>query len=317
MAKTIKFNLICDNKPVRTIEDLQNNFSVEDIWEYYENGLLKKWLSVRGYAEEVEKIEKIVSVEPSQIIVSLIQIFGIESDEKKIKEDIYFLSYQKRRNEQIAAYVEKGKKAYEIINSDIEEFNTLIEQLVNYKGAAQIKACIKKLVINYEWLLRMNSRKLFFLLKEKDNWLAIMNLLMNEKTREYYIPSEEDECGEPILWGLHSFYKAMDITSDQENKDIKDMYNLICYEIKNLSFMEKLGESLKKFSGRTDEYWKDLEPKGKKYMILRMEGGNFVRSAGKIGEDLGVSNINNKFLILDGIDYKSNNAAQTLYYMEV
>ena len=25
MAKTIKFNLICDGNPVRTIEDLQNN----------------------------------------------------------------------------------------------------------------------------------------------------------------------------------------------------------------------------------------------------------------------------------------------------
>ena len=31
MAKTIKFNLICDGKPVRTIEDLQENFSIEDV----------------------------------------------------------------------------------------------------------------------------------------------------------------------------------------------------------------------------------------------------------------------------------------------
>ena len=35
MAKTIKFNLICDNTPVRTIEDLQNNFSIEDVLNYY------------------------------------------------------------------------------------------------------------------------------------------------------------------------------------------------------------------------------------------------------------------------------------------
>lgn len=40
MAKTIKFNLICDNTPVRTIEDLQNNFSIEDVLNYYRNGLL-------------------------------------------------------------------------------------------------------------------------------------------------------------------------------------------------------------------------------------------------------------------------------------
>lgn len=37
MAKTIKFNLICDNTPVRTIEDLQNNFSIEDVLDYYRN----------------------------------------------------------------------------------------------------------------------------------------------------------------------------------------------------------------------------------------------------------------------------------------
>lgn len=54
MAKTIKFNLICDNTPVRTIEDLQNNFSIEDVLDYYRNGLLCRWLKVRGYDEEVD-----------------------------------------------------------------------------------------------------------------------------------------------------------------------------------------------------------------------------------------------------------------------
>ena len=48
MAKTIKFNLICDNTPVRTIEDLQNNFSIEDVLNYYYNGLLCRWLRRRA-----------------------------------------------------------------------------------------------------------------------------------------------------------------------------------------------------------------------------------------------------------------------------
>ena len=52
MAKTIKFNLICDGKPVRSIEDLQNNFSIEDILDYYNNKLLHRWLEVRGYEKE-------------------------------------------------------------------------------------------------------------------------------------------------------------------------------------------------------------------------------------------------------------------------
>ena len=52
MAKTIKFNLICDGNPVRTIEDLQNNFSIEDVLAYYNNKLLHRWLKVRGYEGE-------------------------------------------------------------------------------------------------------------------------------------------------------------------------------------------------------------------------------------------------------------------------
>lgn len=44
MAKTIKFNLICDGYPARTIENLQDHFSVEDLLDYYEKGLLAKRL---------------------------------------------------------------------------------------------------------------------------------------------------------------------------------------------------------------------------------------------------------------------------------
>lgn len=61
MAKTIKFNLICDNKPIRTIEDLRENFSIEDVLEYYNNGLLQRWLLVRGYDEYLREVKNINS----------------------------------------------------------------------------------------------------------------------------------------------------------------------------------------------------------------------------------------------------------------
>lgn len=49
MSKTIKFNLICDGNPVRNIEDLRDNFSIEDVLKVFHNGLLVRWLGVRGY----------------------------------------------------------------------------------------------------------------------------------------------------------------------------------------------------------------------------------------------------------------------------
>lgn len=88
MAKTIKFNLICDGYPARTIEDLQNHFSVEDMLDYYENGLLTKWLEVRGFSRELEYVRMIRDRDPLRIVEELIQAFNIEEDEAKIKETI-------------------------------------------------------------------------------------------------------------------------------------------------------------------------------------------------------------------------------------
>ena len=81
--------------------------------------------------------------------------------------------------------------------------------------------------------------------------------------------------------------------------------------------ISKLGSEVHSFSGETDGYWKDLETKDKKYMILKMEIGDYVRSAGLQNGDLDSIAINNKFVILNGIDYKCNNACHQLLYMEV
>lgn len=56
MAKTIKFNLILDNYPVRNIEGLQEHFSMEDMLKYFENGLLLRWLDVRGYENSMKRL---------------------------------------------------------------------------------------------------------------------------------------------------------------------------------------------------------------------------------------------------------------------
>jgi hypothetical protein len=74
---------------------------------------------------------------------------------------------------------------------------------------------------------------------------------------------------------------------------------------------------LQSYAGHTDGYWKDLQPKGKKCLILSMEEGNFIRNIGKNGEELNADTINKEFLILDGIDYKSNNADHALIYMVI
>ena len=340
MAKTIKFNLICDDKPVRTIEDLQDNFSIEDVLKYYQNGLLLRWLEVRGYEEEYKKVSEISVTEPLEIVKELIKIVGIEADKKKVEEGVYMLQFLDERKELCELYRQDSFKVQKIIDDYQTGFEQLIKGIIeNPRDVARIKANIAELMSGYKWAMDLNHRQLFWELKNLSP-LAIMCLLMNDEARKYYLPipisnsdtsdisdaSEEGENGVnladlgaiKILKGAHEQTVVSTVSYDIDNNaDKRNMYNSICSMIKSNDFVSKLGNNMHIFSGVTDGYWKDLETKEKKYMIISMGSGDYVRSAGLQGGDLASTDIENKFVIVDGIDYKSNSSSRQLLYMEV
>lgn len=292
MAKTIKFNLICDEKPIRTIEDLQNNFSIEDVLTYYNNKLLHRWLSVRGYDAELKAVSAITTDDSIEIIKELIHIFNVETDEKKVEESIYMFQYQEERRQTYEIYKIENYNVVNIIEDYEHDYLQLVRGiLMNPNDVSLIKANIAEMVSNYDWVFELNHRELFWDLMKRSP-LGVMCLLMNEESRKYYLPGGD-------------------------NEDKKRMFQAICNLIEQSDFEKLLRGNLITFSGMTDGYWKDLEPKGKKFMIVSMEIGDFVRSAGKSGGDLTGSDIKNAFVILDGIDYKSNYSSHKLRYMEV
>lgn len=306
MAKTIKFNLICDGKPVRTLEDLQNNFSIQDIHEYYQNRFLHRWLDVRGYTEELEKVSAITTDKPVEIIKQLIAIFDVERDEKKVEEEIYMLEYLDERKELYAIYHKGKSKAQNIINDYVTGYDQLFRGILdNPKDVAKIKANIAEMTQNYKWLVQYNYRTLLIKLLNEKLYLAVMCLLMNDMLRAYYLPirttDEEGNLLNEFNGGDEQIY----------------MYKRICTMVKDTGFIDQLGDNLHSFAGKTDGYWQDIEPQGKKYIILSIQNGNYVRAAGETGGDLGYDDINELFVIVDGIDYKSNNATHKLLYMEV
>ena len=69
MAKTIKFNLICDGYPVRSLDELQEHFSIEDVFTYldkikqdYDNYLFgeEKLLKLESQYNNVKKVNNIL-----------------------------------------------------------------------------------------------------------------------------------------------------------------------------------------------------------------------------------------------------------------
>lgn len=332
MAKTIKFNLICDDKPVRTIEDLQENFSIEDVLKYYQNGLLLRWLEVRGYEAEYKKVSEIREIEALEIVKELIKIFDIEADEKKVEEGVYMLQFLEERKELCEAYKQDSFKAQGIIDDYQTGFNQLIDGIIeNPNDVARIKANIAELMSGYKWAMDLNHRQLFWELKELSP-LAIMCFLMNDEARKYYLPmpvrkdNVSDAAEKKVniaatavaVAFVKKEYDSTAVSYDIENNaDKRNMYNAICSMLKSSDFVSRLGDNLHIFAGVTDGYWKDLETKGKKYMIISMGSGDYVRSAGLQGGDLASTDIENKFVIVDGIDYKSNSSFRQLLYMEV
>lgn len=298
MAKTIKFNLICNGKPIRTIEDLQENFVIEDVLEYYKRGLLQRWLKVRGYEKELEKVSEISFEQSIKIAEALIEIFQIECEKEKIEESVVMLEFLEERKQLYALYEKEDFKVKQIIDDYHSGYENLKRKIFeNLEHAPEIKAALKEMTENYPELLRFNHKDLFWGLYNRGGYLAILCLLMNMDTREYYLP-DLSEAGEASL-------------------PVSNMYKAICTMMKAGDFEEKLGENARRYSGLTDGYWKDLEEKGKEYMILKMGQGDYVRSAGKTGGDLSCKDIENNFIIVDGIDYKSSSASRVLLYMEV
>lgn len=311
MAKTIKFNLICDEKPIRTIEALRENFSIEDMLEYYSNGLLQRWLQVRGFDEEHEKVKKIKTEDSLEIVKELIRIFGIEADDNKVKEGVYMLKYLADRELECAEHAKKKFKTKNIIDDYQNGYNQLVAEIrENPYNLALIKNNIKALMNDYRWIMDLNHRELFW---RGFSWLAIICLLMHEEARKYYLPlpiEGDDEGGTGT---------KLDTEFDS---DKRDMYDSICRFTKEIiqdetKRQETFGDYIKVIGGTTESYWKDNVPKDKKCMIISMGRNDHVRSNGVSEMDLKCEDVSAKFVILDGINYMSNDQSSVLLYMEV
>lgn len=89
----IKFNMDFHGEYIRNLEDLRNNFSVEDILEAYDNGLLVKWLDARYYTDELKQVQAIEAKNVRGVLEELIRIFCPETGQEEIDENLSLYDY--------------------------------------------------------------------------------------------------------------------------------------------------------------------------------------------------------------------------------
>lgn len=292
MAKTIKFNLILDNCPVRNIEGMQEHFSMEDMLKYFDDGRLLRWLDVRGYEKEYEKVAAIdKNAGKKAIITELVKIFEIvDLDDSEIEKAICILSYLDEEKELNAIYKENAFEKKQVIDDYHSGYAALVMHMEENKdNMAVLKADAIQMEREYFGLFELNHYELYFRLIVSAP-KALFAILTRDVFRKFWIGEEANE----------------------------KIYTSVKYSLLVTSkSKEILGDDLKIVKRNTQAMWDPIERPEVKLMVINIADGTFIKNAGNYSEKLGATDVNYNLVKFDGLEYQCNNENYELLYMEV
>lgn len=298
MAKTIKFNLICNGTQVRTLEDLRNNFLMEDVYNYYQNKLLERWLQVHNYAEHLAKVQAIGKKPKKDTIIDLINIFEVETDTEKINEGIYIMEYDESR-----VLFKQNMEAKQIASSEsldkyLQRYEDLKNEIMNNgNDKVRIQAIINEISTDYSWVFHVDYRNFFYQIKDVSP-LAILCSLMNPFTRQFFI-----------------FDGDVPTIQNRRNEDTKEIYKWFSSYFANTDNIIALGEAVKIKADNTKGYISKVSPK--KCLIIKMDS-NCVIEEDRYNAKQFDYKLNGTFTIIDSLNYKSSSDYNNmLYYIEI
>lgn len=316
MAKTIKFNLNINGASIRDIEGLQNNFCIDDMLALYDNKLLHRWLESRGFDEYLQKVNAIDSKQP--IINQLIQIFKIELSKNIIDEQTYSLKFWNERKIELEMWAKKDNDIKQIIDDHHNGYDVLLQEIIDKReDIAFLKTATKEIEGKYLQLFKLDYKRLAAKFIEESP-LFIYTLLMNAQLREYLLNDEQIKIHLNNSFGLET-YKKQELVINRIFNSLS-VENTTGKTVEELELVRSYTQSsigLHKFKGQTDGYWKDLELAKSKVMILSIPNGTFIRAANNPMQELSAIDVNGKFLILEGLVYKSNDDKINVIYLEV
>ena len=331
MAKTIKFNLMCDGYPCRNIEDVQEHFCIEDMLEYYESGLLKRWLEVRGFKDELAEVEAIKATEVLQITEELIRIFEILTDEDKVKEAVSLINYQKKRQAANQANEERGYQSATVITNYVSGYDSIIKEMMKKSTPSKVvQQHINTLATDYQPLFEKNIYT-FFTTSLQDRPLVCLNLLYNEHSRKFLVPkyssidqyrtTNADDV-QRLCQKIEEFQenKKSIFRSIQPNNFPFMLFNSICYSTQYVNYgdLKGLFEGQIKVVNNKSTEKKVFEKRGTRCLIVTAYDFKLV----KINEDSnGTEDYNSDnfdkvspFQITDGLTLSARNSMWSTHY---
>ena len=314
MAKTIKFTLICDGFPARTIEDLQDHFVVAEMLDYYRNGILRRWLEVRGYLQQADAVSKITCTEPKDIVDRIFDIFQIDhrevlmqkyTDTIKKQEEARKLEAARLEAERLAA--EQKKREEQEKQRQQSETNVTMRPASVLNLMSGIDKILAGGIVKYSATAPNNSIPIEYK-KAEVRLLNGLNIAANAKECiavmvEKY-PAVFAEHHQELfdkLWGKsllallcllmnpksRPYFCPYDINGNSTHDDEKyplrnDMHTKICSMYKDPNHLRSLGYYLKNRSDFTNSKYTVIEPAGRKCMVLSIGAEYFQNMTGTL-----------------------------------
>lgn len=290
MAKTIKFNLILDGYPIRTLEDLQEHFSIEDILDYQQNGLLARWLDVRGYESQRNAVKAINNKNGAkQILKDLIRIFEIPIQPADVDKAIAILGYLNKQKHFEERCKQNAMDRNLVIESYHTEYNKLIGHMIdNSNNMSLLKADVLQLEREYKRLFHLDFQSLYFKLLNAAP-KAIYAMMTRQFFRDYLFDKDVDP----------NIKRSITENLSKPDKISVHLESDVIYVDRN-----------------TSGNWDPIEPPSRKVMVL-YAGNASVRNADVRGEQIAPSAVNEHFPILRGLDIQSTSSSSFVFYMEV
>ena len=343
MSKRIKFNLRCDGEPVRNLEDLREHFCIEDVLEYFSNGLLSRWLDVRGFQEELEAVENLKASQETDAVEqakALAKIFGMGETLSGIEQDAYMLKYLRERRQFLERDRELQGRESEITERYFARYTQRVQDVLTAhrkleenasepektepdeerekrneaisEAFAAIKAAVKEICQSYATLFLYDYRRLLLLFQDKAP-LAVYVMLMNRLMRETYLSGHENADRKFCYDKLRAFN------------------NTTCQTVK--SNPAPWMKVLKVRKGTTSGIWQVIEyakgdcdrdgnERGMNCLILSLNSGSRSSIVANIceyhenGSPYAPGQVQDAFPVLNGLEYQSTSTNGYLIYLE-
>lgn len=309
--KTIKFNIIVDDTVIRSVEQLKDNFNIDDVYELYSKGILQKWLILKNEQYLSEKLDAISTGNIKEVILEILSVFDYTN--KDTEASAFAFVYRSEYKEKIEEFKNNNQK----YDSLIEEYHT------NYKYLKK-KLSNPKIFIDYNPANATdedyyNSEE-YYIQKAKE--FSLIKTTVNEISDRYIRLFELDVVK---FFNEYMDHNPIVIMACMMNKNLVnillgDQYIKEQLEMKfdNTHLLNALNPHLQVYQGSTEGMWKYLGDKDKSYLVINMTvGGCRVGEQNALDVDFDYSQINGKYKLLKGLLFKSSSSTQHVQYLEV